>query len=114
MIFCSFFFQKNIIFVKIYKVFLIISSILIQLVIVAHIGLTIFYEQKTENSAPFLLAMIAGLAVFTGLFLLFLWIVNGVIGYIEHGVERKDSEPRLTDENDQQMRVKYEAVLTRF
>ncbi|KAL1402239.1 hypothetical protein pipiens_001133 [Culex pipiens pipiens] len=58
--------------------------------------------------------IVNGLAVFTGLFLLFLWIVNGVIGYIEHGAVLSDTEPRLTDEDDQQMKVKYEAVLTRF
>uniref|UniRef100_A0A8D8FLA7 (northern house mosquito) hypothetical protein n=1 Tax=Culex pipiens TaxID=7175 RepID=A0A8D8FLA7_CULPI len=107
-------YYKNIVIVKIYKVFLIISSILIQLVIVANIGFTIFYEQKKENSASFLLALIVGLAIFTGLFLLFLWIVNGVIGYIEHGAVLIADEPRQTDEDDQQMKVKYEAVLTRF
>uniref|UniRef100_A0A8D8D0T8 (northern house mosquito) hypothetical protein n=1 Tax=Culex pipiens TaxID=7175 RepID=A0A8D8D0T8_CULPI len=107
-------YHKNIVFVKIYKVFLIISSILIQLVLVAYIGFTIFYEQKTENSASFLLALIVGLAIFTGLFLLFLWIVNGVIGYIEYGAVLNAAEPGLTDEDDQKMKVKYEAVLTRF
>lgn len=103
-------YQKNIIMVKIYKYFLIISGVLTELVFVYFLVVTIFAEEKSNTDSTIIIALSIGLALYTGLFLLFLWIVNGVIGYIEN---EKRSEGTGMDEvrpNDQKMAYTYEAV----
>uniref|UniRef100_A0A1Q3FPL4 Uncharacterized protein n=1 Tax=Culex tarsalis TaxID=7177 RepID=A0A1Q3FPL4_CULTA len=107
-------YYKKLLLVKVFRIFLITSFVVTQLFGAGYIGFTIFYEQKTERSVNFILALLVGLAIFTGLFLLLLWIVNGVIKYIEHGKVINDIETKPNEADNQQKMMKYEAVLTRF
>lgn len=75
-----------------------------------YLVVTIFIEEKSNSSTTIIIALLIGLAIFTGLFMLFLWIVNGVIGYIENEKRLERTGVNVANPNDQKIIVTYEAV----
>lgn len=102
--------QKNIVLVKIYKYFLVITGILTEIFLVWYLVDMIFIEEKTGSSTTIIVTLLIALAITTGLFLLFLWIVNGVIGYIENEKRLEEANENTTNTKDQKIMVTYEAV----
>lgn len=80
--------QNKLTLVKIYRVFLIATNILAMIcliiAIVVYIGLMIFSEEKIEGGGFIVAILLFFLAILIGLYLLFLWIVNGVIAAIQY------------------------------
>uniref|UniRef100_A0A1Q3FLN8 Putative membrane protein n=1 Tax=Culex tarsalis TaxID=7177 RepID=A0A1Q3FLN8_CULTA len=79
--------KKNLTLVKIYRVFLIVTNVIaiccISVGIVAIIGMMIFADGTPEFGIAAIFGLLVLLAVLIGLYLLFLWIVNGVMAAIK-------------------------------
>uniref|UniRef100_A0A8D8AY39 (northern house mosquito) hypothetical protein n=1 Tax=Culex pipiens TaxID=7175 RepID=A0A8D8AY39_CULPI len=80
--------QSHLTLVKIYRVFLIVTNVAaiccICIGLVVLIGLMIFTDEQMELGGLAVFGLLVLLAVLIGLYLLFLWIMNGVIAAIQN------------------------------
>ncbi|XP_038117699.1 uncharacterized protein LOC119769415 [Culex quinquefasciatus] len=102
-------YQKNITLVKIFKVVLVISGVLGYIVLFCGFLLAIanVIEDSQRNfGAILLLILVIALAIYTAFFKLVLWIINGLVDYIEHLNE--DGKEAVTF--NEQINVGFEKV----